>query len=158
MTDSGPIHMSEEGYEKFKAELHKLKFVDRPAIVSEIRKAREHGDLSENAEYHAAKEAQSHLERAISDLEYKLSRARVVKRDEVAKGKAYLFAVVTVLDLNDQAEETYTLVPPEESKLEDNHISIKSPIGQGLLGKDVGDVVEIIVPAGVLKYKIIKIE
>lgn len=158
MADNGPIHMSEEGYEKLKQELHKLKYTDRPAVVAEIKRARELGDLSENAEYHAAKEAQSHLERQISETEFKLSRALVVKRDEVAKDKAYLFARVTVVDVDDDEEEIYTLVSAEESNPDKNHISIKSPIGKGLLGKAVGDICEIKVPAGILKYKITKIE
>jgi transcription elongation factor GreA len=158
MTDSGHIHMSEEGYEKLRADLHKLKFVERPRIVAEIKKAREFGDLSENAEYHAAKEAQSHLERSIAELEFKLARAKVIKREEVIKGKAYLFAVVTLVDIDDGEEEVYTLVPPEESNPDKNHISVKSPIGQGLLGRQVGDEVEIRVPAGVLKYRITKID
>jgi transcription elongation factor GreA len=158
MAESNSIHMSEEGYEKLKADLHKLKFVERPRIVAEIKKAREFGDLSENAEYHAAKEAQTHIERNIAELEFKLSRALVVKKDDVVKGKAYLFAKVTLVDIDDDEEEIYTLVPAEESDPDKNHISVKSPIGQGLLGKEVGDVVEIKVPAGVLKYKITKIE
>jgi transcription elongation factor GreA len=158
MAESNSIHMSEEGYEKLKADLHKLKFVERPRIVSEIKKAREFGDLSENAEYHAAKEAQTHIERNIAELEFKLSRARVVKKDDVIKGKAYLFAKVTLVDIDDDEEEIYTLVPAEESDPDKNQISVRSPIGQGLLGKEVGDVVEIKVPAGVLKYKITKIE
>lgn len=159
MTDSSPIHMSKEGYEKLKADLHRMKYTERPAIVAEIKRAMEMGDLSENAEYHAAKEAQTHIERAIAELEFKLSRAKVVNRDDVVKGKAYLFAKVTVIDLDDdEEEETYTLVSPEETKPEENHISIKSPIGQGLLGKQVGDEVAIDVPAGVLRYKITKIE
>ena len=155
---SGPFYMSEEGYEKLKAELHKLKYTDRPAVVSEIKKAREHGDLSENAEYDAAKEAQSHLERQIGELEYKIAHAKIIKRDEVAKDKAYLFAKVTVIDLDDDEEEIYTLVAPDETNPDQNHISIKSPIGQGLLGKGVGEEVTIKVPAGTLKYKITKIE
>lgn len=158
MEESGPLHMSEEGHQKLQAELHKLKYTERPAIVSEIKRAMEMGDLSENAEYHAAKEAQTHIERQIADLEFKLSRARVVRRDEVSKDKAYLFAQVTVIDLDDDEEEIYTLVAPEESVPEKNHISIKSPIGQGLLGKGVNDEVSIKVPAGTLRYKILKIE
>jgi len=158
MADNGPIHMSEEGYEKLTQELHKLKYTDRPAVVAEIKRARELGDLSENAEYHAAKEAQTLLERQIAETEFKLSRALVVKRDEVAKDKAYLFARVTVVDVDDDEEEIYTLVSAEESDPDKNHISIKSPIGQGLLGKAVGDICEIKVPAGVLKYKITRIE
>jgi transcription elongation factor GreA len=158
MDQSGPFYMSEEGFEKIKAELHKLKYTDRPAVVEEIKKAREHGDLSENAEYDAAKEAQTHLERQIADLEFKIAHAKVVKRDEVAKDKAYLFAKVTVIDLDDEEEEIYTLVGPEEAKPDQNHISVKSPIGQGLLGKGVGEEVSIKVPAGTLNYKILKIE
>jgi len=158
MDQSGPFYMSEEGYEKLKNELHKLKYTDRPAVVEEIKKAREHGDLSENAEYDAAKEAQGHLERQIAELEFKIAHAKVVKRDEVAKDKAYLFAKVTVTDLEDDEEEEYTLVGPDEAKPEKNQISVKSPIGQGLLGKKVGEEVSIEVPAGLLKYKITKIE
>jgi transcription elongation factor GreA len=158
MEHNGPFYMSEEGYEKLRAELHKLKYTDRPMVVEEIKKAREHGDLSENAEYDAAKEAQTHLERQIAELEFKIAHAKIVKRDEVAKGKAYLFAKVTVVDLDDEEEETYTLVAPDEASPDKNHISIKSPIGQGLLGKKIGDEVAIKVPAGMLNYKIINIE
>jgi transcription elongation factor GreA len=158
MDQTGPFYMSEEGYEKLKSELHKLKYTDRPAVVEEIKKAREHGDLSENAEYDAAKEAQTHLERQIADLEFKIAHAKVVKRDEVNKDKAYLFARVTVVDLDDDEEEIYTLVAPDEANPDKNHISIKSPIGQGLLGKKPGDEVTIKVPAGTLNYKITNIE
>jgi transcription elongation factor GreA len=158
MEEFGPIHISGEGYGKLKAELHKLKYVDRPAIVAEIKRAREMGDLTENAEYHAAKEAQAHLERRIAELEFKLSRAVIVKKDDVAKDKAYLFARVTVVDLDDDQEEVYTLVSAEEVDPDKSHISVKSPIGKGLLGKSVGDEVEISVPAGILRYKITKIE
>ena len=158
MDHTGPFYMSEEGYEKLKAELHKMKYTDRPAVVEEIKKAREHGDLTENAEYDAAKEAQTHLERQIAELEFKIAHARVVKRDEVAKDKAYLFARVTVVDLDDDEEEVYTLVAPDEANPDKNHISIKSPIGQGLLGKKAGDEVTIKVPAGTLNYKITSIE
>lgn len=158
MSESGPVHMSEDGFEKVKKELHKLKYTNRPEIVAEIKRTMELGDLSENAEYHAAKEAQTHIERKIADLEFKLSRAKVVKKDDVAKGKAYLFAKVTVIDLDDDEEEVYTLVPEEESDPMENQISIKSPIGQGLLGKEAGDTVEIKVPAGILNYRITRIE
>jgi len=158
MDSTDPIYMSEEGYEKLRADLHRLKYTDRPAIVGEIKKARELGDLAENAEYHAAKEAQRLLERQISEMEFKIAHAKVIKRDEVAKDKAYLFAKVTVIDLDLDEEEVYTLVPPEESNPDGSHISIKSPIGQGLLGKQIGDEVTIQVPAGLLKYKITKIE
>lgn len=158
MGNSNEVYVSEEGLEKMKKELHHLKYTKRPEIVGEIKRAMEMGDLSENAEYHAAKEAQTHIERQIADLEFKLSRIKVIKRDEVAKGKAYLFAKVTIVDLDDDEEETYTLVSPEETDVANNCISIESPIGIGLRGKEVGDVVDIKVPAGILKYKITKIE
>jgi len=158
MNETNEIFMSEEGLEKLKADLHRLKTEDRPRIVAEISRARALGDLSENAEYHSAKETQRHIERQIAELEFKLSRARVVKRDEVVKGKAYLFAKITVVDLDDDEEEIYTLVPPGETNAEQNHISIESPIGQGLRGKDIGETVEIKVPAGTLRYRIVKIE
>jgi len=139
MESSGPFYMSEEGFEKLKAELHKLKYEKRPEIVLEIKKAREHGDLSENAEYDAAKEAQTHLERQIASLEFKIANAKVVNKNDVAKDKAYLFAKVTVVDLDDDEEEIYTLVPPD-------------------LGKAIGEQVEIKIPAGTLNYKITNIE
>lgn len=157
MSDSGPVHVSADGLKKMKEELHKLKYTDRPEIVAEIKRAREMGDLSENAEYHAAKEAQTHIERQISEIEFKLTRVIVINKDDVVQGKAYLFAKVTVEDLDDGEIEEYTLVSPEETDLDKGHISIKSPIGQGLLGGEVGDVVEIKVPAGIMKYKITKI-
>ncbi len=158
MESSGPFYMSEEGFEKLKENLHKLKYEKRPEIVLEIKKAREHGDLSENAEYDAAKEAQTHLERQIAELEFKIAHAKVVNKNEVAKDKAYLFAKVTVVDVDDDEEETYTLVPPEEADPDNNQISVKSPIGQGLLGKGVGEQVAIKIPAGTLNYKITSIE
>ncbi|MEZ5357457.1 MAG: transcription elongation factor GreA [Candidatus Zixiibacteriota bacterium] len=158
MGNSNEVYVSEEGLEKMKQDLHHLKYTKRPEIVAEIKRAMEMGDLSENAEYHAAKEAQTHIERQIAELEFKLSRVKVIRRDDVAKGKAYLFAKVTIVDLDDDEEETYTLVSPEETDIKNNCISIESPIGKGLRGKEVGDVVDIKVPAGVLKYKITKIE
>jgi transcription elongation factor GreA len=158
MESTGPFHMSEEGFEKLKAELHTLKYEKRPEVVEDIKKAREHGDLSENAEYDAAKEAQTHLERQIAELEFKIAHAKVVNRDEISKDKVYLFAKVTVVDLDDEEEEVYTLVPPEEAEPDKDHISVKSPIGQGLLGKAVGEIASIKIPAGVLNYKILNIE
>jgi transcription elongation factor GreA len=158
MDDGKPIYMSAEGHEKLQKELHKLKYTDRPEIVAEIKRAREMGDLSENAEYHAAKEAQVHLERQISDLEFKLSRAKVIKKDEIVQGKAYLLSKVTLKDLNDGEEIVYTLVSAEESDPDEDLLSVKSPIGQGLLGKSIGDEISIKIPAGELRYKIVNIE
>jgi len=154
---SEPIYLSREGRLKLEAELKRLKFEERPKIVAEIRRARELGDLTENAEYHAAKEAQTHLERKIADLQYKLSRVRTVDADRIPDDKVYLFAKVLVKDQNTGEEILYTVAPPDETDVDNDIISVKSPIGAAMLGKVVGDVVEITVPAGLLKYEILKI-
>jgi len=155
---SEPIYMSKEALQKLEAELKQLKFTDRPKIVDDIRRAREHGDLSENAEYHAAKEAQTHLERKIADLEFKLSRVQLIDASEIPSDKVYLYAKVTIKDLRDDEEIVYTMVSPDEADPDNDIISIKSPVGAALLGKGLGDTVEITVPAGVLKYEVVKIE
>ncbi len=154
---SEPIYLSKKGRLKLEAELKRLKFEERPKLVAEIKRARELGDLTENAEYHAAKETQTHLERKIADLEYKLSRVRTFDTDQIPDDKVYLFAKVLVKDLRSGEEILYTVAPPDETDVDNDVISVKSPIGAGLLGKAVGDEVEITVPAGVLKYEILKI-
>lgn len=152
-----PIYMSKEGRLKLEAELKRLKFEERPKIVAEIKRTRELGDLSENAEYHAAKEAQGHLERKISEIQEKLTRVHSVDTDQIPTDKAYLFAKVLVKDKKSGAEILYTLAPPEESDVDNDIISVKSPIGAALLGKAVGDVVQIKVPVGMLEYEILNI-
>ena len=142
---------------KLEAEFKRLKFEERPKVVAEIKRTRELGDLSENAEYHAAKEAQRHLERKISDLEFRLSRVQSVDISEIPDDKAYLYAKVTVKDLSDGEEIIYTLVSPDEADVDKDIISIKSPVGAAILGKEVGDAIEIQVPAGTIKYEIVKI-
>ena len=154
---SEPVYLSKEGRIKLETELKKLKYEDRPAIIAEIKRAMEMGDLSENAEYHAAKEKQTHLERKIAELEDKISRIRSFDPDLIPNDKAYLFSKVTVKDLKDGEEIVYTLAPPDEVDVDNDVISVKSPIGQGLLGKAVGDTAEIQVPAGLLKYEILKL-
>lgn len=149
--------MTKEGLQKLEAELNRLKFEERPKIVSEIKRSRELGDLSENAEYHAAKEAQKYLESKIAQLQEKLSRVRLVDADQIPGHKVYLFAKVLVKDHRNGEEILYTIAPPDEVDVDNDIISIKSPIGAGLLGKEVGDLVEIRVPAGVLKYEILNI-
>jgi len=138
-------------------ELKRLKFTERPALVAEIKRAREMGDLSENAEYHAAKEAQGHLERKIAEIEDKLSRVRTVDTDQIPSDKAYLFSKVKVKDLDRGEEIVYTLAPPDEADVDNDIISVKSPIGAGLLGKAVGEKAEITIPVGVLRYEILEI-
>ena len=154
---SEPIYLSKEGRLKLEAELKRLKFEERPKLVAEIKRAREMGDLAENAEYHSAKEAQTHLERKIAELEFKLARVRTVDTEQIPGDKIYLFAKALVKDRESGEEIEYMIVPPEEADVDKDIISVKSPIGAGLLGKAVGDVVEINVPAGVLKYEVLKI-
>jgi transcription elongation factor GreA len=149
--------MSREGLVKLETELKRLKFEERPKIVAEIKRTRELGDLSENAEYHAAKEAQVHLERKIGELELKLSKVRLVDADTIPSDKVYLYAKVTVKDHLNGEEILYTVVSPDEADVDLDIISIKSPIGAALLGKAVGEIIEILVPSGMLKYEVIKI-
>jgi transcription elongation factor GreA len=139
------------------AELKKMKFEERPRIIAEIKRAMELGDLSENAEYHAAKEAQRHIERKIAEIEDKLSRVRTVDVDKIPNDKVYLFSRVLVKDQRNGEEILYTIAPADEADVDNDIISVKSPIGAGLLGKAIDDLVEIQVPAGLLKYKILKI-
>lgn len=155
--DNNPIYLSKEGRLRLEQELKRLKTVERPRIIAEIKRAREMGDLNENAEYHAAKETQTHVEREIAVLEDKLSRVHSLNTDNIPSDKAYLFAKVLVRDIDDGEEIEYMLAPPEEIDVEKNIISIKSPIGAGLLGKAVGEKAEIKVPAGVIRYEILKI-
>jgi len=152
-----PIYLSKVGRLKMESELKRLKFEERPLLVAEIKRAMELGDLSENAEYHAAKEAQTHLERKIAELEDKLSRVLSVDTDKIPGDKVYLFAKVLVKDLSDGEEILYTVAPPDETDVENDIISVKSPIGAALLGKVVGDVVSVEVPAGQIKYEVLKI-
>lgn len=150
--------MTKDGRMKMEAELKRLKFEERPKIVAEIKRAREMGDISENAEYDAAKEAQVLLERKIADLQGKLARVHSIDVDEIPTDKVYLYARVLVKDVDDGEEIEYTLVPPEQADADKDIISVKSPIGTGLLGKKVGDVAEIEAPAATFKYEILRIE
>ncbi len=151
------IHLSKEGVEKLQRELHKLKTVNRREIVAEIKRARELGDLTENAEYHAAKEKQLLIERKIADLEDKLTRVQILDGSDIDSSKAYLFSKVRVRDTRTGEEVVYTLVSAEEADVDNNKISIKSPIGRGLLGKSAGETVQIEVPAGQIEYEILSI-
>lgn len=151
------IYLSKEGRIKLEQELKRLKYEERPRVVAEIKRTREMGDLSENAEYHAAKEEQGHLERKIAELEDKLARVASVDIDEIPTDKVYLFAKVLVADMDDGEEIEYTIAPAEEADVENDIISVASPVAKALLGKEVGDQVEIQVPAGILKYEIKRI-
>ena len=149
--------MTREGVTKLENKLKQLKFEERPKIVAEIKRTRELGDLSENAEYHAAKEAQSHLERKISELEFKLSQVQIIDANDIPSDKVYLFAKVLVEDVDDGEQIEYTISPPDETDIDNDIISVKSPIAAALLGKGVGEIAEVKVPAGSYKLKILKI-
>ncbi|MFH1567722.1 MAG: transcription elongation factor GreA [Gemmatimonadota bacterium] len=151
------VYLSREGYQKLQDELKALKSTERPAVRSALQRAREFGDLSENAEYAAAKERLLHLEQRISKLEQTLSRARLIENENLPDDKVYIGATVDLYDVRKKRELTYTLVAPEEADFEQGKISTVSPIGRGLLGRQEGEEVEIEVPAGTLHYRIVKI-
>jgi transcription elongation factor GreA len=151
-------YLSKEGYEKLDKELRKLKTEGRKQIAEDIAEARAKGDLSENAEYDAAKEAQGHLETRIAELEDTLAKARILDDDDIDDSKAYLLSTVTVHNHTSDSEMKMTLVSKQEADFSAGKISIDSPIGKAILGKEIGDVVEVEVPAGTLKLEIKKIE
>jgi transcription elongation factor GreA len=155
---SGEVYLTNEGFLKLQDELDRLKSVDRLRISKAIGEARLLGDLSENAEYDSAKDAQAHCEARIAELEDKLARVRIIENENIPKDKAFIGATVTLTDLDTDQEERYMLVSHEEANYNEGKISIQSPIGKALLGHQVGDAIDINVPAGVLKYKITKIE
>jgi len=152
------IYLSQDGYDKLKQELEELKGVKRPELSRKISEARDFGDLKENAEYHAAKEAQAVLEAKILQLEQTMSRAKILKKDDIATDKVTILSQVKLKDVNRNMEVEYTLVAPEESDFKENKISTTSPVGKALLGRKKGDIVEIKVPAGLLKYKVLDLK
>lgn len=152
-----PVYLTSDGLQKLKDELHYLRTKGRAQIAQAIADARAQGDLSENAEYDAAKEEQGHLEARIAKMESTIASARLVDETKVDSSKAFILSNVKVKNLKTKSEQLYTLVSPEEADLASGRISIKSPIGKGLLGKAVGDVVEVSVPAGIVKFEIVEI-
>ncbi|GAB4367540.1 MAG: transcription elongation factor GreA [Calditrichia bacterium] len=152
------IYLSKEGYEKLQKELEELKHVKRPELSQKISVARDFGDLRENAEYHAAKEALSLVEARITQLEQSIRRAKILNKNDMAKDKVTILSRVKLRDLIRNKELEYILVSPEESDFKQRKISTTSPVGKALLGKEKGDLVEIKVPAGQLKYEILDIE
>ena len=151
------IPMSKEGYEKLKAQLDKMLHEDMPRIAEHIAHARGFGDLSENAEYEAAREEQGMLQARINDLQDKLARAYIVDRSTLATDRVVFGAKVTVIDLSDESEEDFTLVGPGEEDYDNNKILSTSPIGRSLLGKQVGEIAEVPIPRGTLRLKVAKI-
>ena len=151
------IYLSKKGYDDLKDELNKLKTVDRPNVINQIAEARDKGDLSENAEYDAAKEAQGLLESRIAKLEVDLSNSRVIDESKLDNSKVSLLSVVTIKNLANNSEMSYTIVSESEADLSQKKISASSPIGKGLIGKEVGDIADIVVPNGTIQFEILKI-
>jgi transcription elongation factor GreA len=150
-------YYTKEGLEKLKEELEHKKSVQRPSISNQIAEARDKGDLSENAEYDAAKEAQGLLEMKISKLEDTIANARILDSSLVDTSKVMVLSTVKIKNLANKAEMKYTLVSESESDLKSGKISINSPIGKGLVGKKVGEIAEIQIPAGKIKFEILDI-
>jgi transcription elongation factor GreA len=147
-------YVTQETFEKMQEELHLLKSVDRPAASRAIAEAREKGDLKENAEYDAAKEAQGLLEAKIKYLEGVIATARILDESSIDYSRVSILTKVTVTNLATNKTVTYHIVSEKEASLKDGKISVTSPIGKGLLGKVVGEIAEVSVPAGVLKFKV----
>tara|TARA_B110001450_G_scaffold255458_1_gene283051 strand:+ start:565 stop:1038 length:474 start_codon:yes stop_codon:yes gene_type:complete len=150
-------YYTKEGLKKLKDELNHLKDVERPKASNDIGEARDKGDLSENAEYDAAKEAQGMLEMKISKMEEIVANARLIDESQLDLSKVLVLSKVKIKNLNNLMEMNYTLVAESEADLKSGKISVNSPIGKGLLGKKVGEIAEVVVPNGIIKFEIISI-
>lgn len=150
-------YYTQEGLDKLKAELKHFETVERPKISQQIAEARDKGDLSENAEYDAAKEAQGLLEAKIAKIKGLLSNARVIDESQMNNSKVFILSKVRIKNVSTKKEMLYTLVAESEADLKTGKISVDSPIGKGLLGKKVGDIAEIKVPRGVMEFEVIEI-
>jgi transcription elongation factor GreA len=146
--------ITKKGYEALRAELDRLKKVERPKVIEAIAEARAHGDLSENAEYDAAKERQGFIEGRIKELEGKLADCRIIETANLSSETVIFGATVTLLDLTSDAKKQFTLVGQDEADLKNGKISVQSPVGRALIGHRVGDQVEVKTPAGVAEYEI----
>ncbi len=152
------VPLTARGAEKLREELKRLKSVDRPAVITAIAEARAHGDLKENAEYHAAKEQQGFIEGRIKEIESKLSRAEIIDVTRLtADGRVVFGATVDLLDENDGSEITYQIVGEDEADIKHGRVSVGSPIARALIGKQEGDVVDVQAPGGVRSYEIVEV-
>jgi len=149
-----PVPITKKGYENLKAELDRLRKIERPKNIQDIAEAREHGDLRENAEYKAAKERQQFIETRMAELEQKLGDAHVIEVTQGTSETVVFGATVRVLNLESDEEKTYTLVGQEEADLKNGSISVQSPIGRALISHRVGDIVQVNRPAGMVEYEI----
>lgn len=150
-------YYTEEGLKKLKDELHQMKSVQRPMISEQIGEARDKGDLSENAEYDAAKEAQGLLEMKISKMEALISKARVIDNLTIDNSKVFILSTVSIKNVSNGMTMQYTLVAESEADLKEKKISVDSPIGRGLLGKKVGDIADVQTPNGVIQFEVVEI-
>lgn len=151
------VYLTKEGLKKLKKELEHLMNVERPAISKQIGEAIEKGDISENAEYDAAKDAQGMLEAKIAEVQGKIANARILDESKITTSKVQILNVVTIKNKKNNATMKYTLVPESEADLKQGKISINTPIAKGLMGKKVGDVVDIKVPSGIIPFEIVEI-
>lgn len=149
--------MTAAGYNRLQEELKQLKTVERPAVIKAIAEAREHGDLSENAEYHAARERQSFIEGRVMELEDKIARAEVIDVSKLSGNVVKFGATVTLADEDTDEEITYQIVGQDESDIKEGRLSITSPLARALIGKQVGDTVEVATPGGSKSYEIIDV-
>ena len=152
------VYMTQEGYDKKMAELARLENVERPEVINAIREARDKGDLSENAEYDAAKERQGLLEAKIAELKNLVAGARIIDESKISTDEVQLLNRVTIKNVANGMKMTYTIVTETEANLREGKISISTPIAKGLLGHKVGEKVEVQAPAGLMKFEILKIE
>ena len=150
--------MTAEGYSALDEELKRLKTLERPAVIAAIAEARSHGDLSENAEYHAAKERQGWIEGRIAEIEDKLARAQVIDVSRLSGTQIKFGATVSVVDEDTEEEARYQIVGEHEADVKGGRVSISSPIARAMIGKEMGDVVEVNTPGGVKAYEILKVE
>jgi transcription elongation factor GreA len=153
-----PTPITKKGYEALKAELDRLRKVERPKVIEAIAEARSHGDLSENAEYDAAKERQGFIESRISELESKLAEARVVEVTGRTTDTVVFGATVSVIEQESGSKKQYTLVGQDEADMRYNRISVQSPVGRALIGKRVGDFVEVKTPVKLVEYEVVEIK
>lgn len=151
------VPMTAEGHAALDAELKRLKLVERPAVIAAISEARAHGDLSENAEYHAAKERQSFIEGRVAELEDKLARAQIIDTTRLSGSTVKFGAFVRVLDEDTEAEHTYRIVGEDEADVNEGKVSITSPLARALIGKEEGNVVEVAAPGGSRSLEILKV-
>ena len=150
-------YMSQEGYDKLRAEIKQLEEVERPEVIRQIQEAREKGDLSENAEYDAAKEAQGKLETKIAQLKAELFDAKIIDTSKVQTDVVQILSKVEMKNVKTGSKMTYTIVSEKEANLRENKISVQTPIAQGLLGKKVGDTAQIKIPQGIIELEIVNI-